>query len=104
QRRGGRVIMSTGKIGPVYYPKTPLVQPKVKSTIANPGNITAHSLKPSFAQVLDHTLHKDSLKFSRHAQVRLDERGIHLSADQVERLQEGLTKAKDKGAKEALFL
>lgn len=95
--------MTAGKIGHIYYPQTPLVQPKVKSTIPNSRNITS-SLKPNFAQVLDQTLQKDSLKFSKHAQIRLDERGIQLSAEQLERLEQGLNKAKNKGARESLFL
>lgn len=95
--------MSAEKIGYVYYPKVSLVQPKVTSTLSTPKDSTG-SLKPTFAQVLDKTLSKDTLKFSKHAQVRLNERGIQLSQEQLERLEQGLNKAKNKGARESLFL
>lgn len=44
------------------------------------------------------------LKFSKHANERLAERNISLTTDQVARLQEGVTKAREKGIKESLVM
>ncbi|MCR5144000.1 MAG: flagellar protein [Lachnospiraceae bacterium] len=44
------------------------------------------------------------LKFSKHASQRLDDRDISLSADQSQRLEEGVAKASAKGIKESLVI
>lgn len=46
----------------------------------------------------------DSLKFSKHAMGRLEERGITLSENQLQRLSEGTAKAEAKGINESLVL
>jgi len=45
-----------------------------------------------------------TLKFSKHATNRLEERAIELSEDQVNRLNEGAKKASQKGIKESLVI
>ncbi len=45
-----------------------------------------------------------SLKFSKHANMRLEQRDIALSADQSQRLEAGVAKAGEKGIKESLVL
>jgi flagellar operon protein len=42
--------------------------------------------------------------FSRHAQARLESRGLDLDADQMERLGEGIDQLDQRGAKESLVL
>ncbi|WP_235612833.1 TIGR02530 family flagellar biosynthesis protein [Moorella sp. Hama-1] len=44
------------------------------------------------------------LKFSRHASERLENRQISLSPQQMARLEEGITRAAGKGARESLVL
>lgn len=44
------------------------------------------------------------LKFSKHATVRLADRGIELSANQMERLSDGVRKAGQKGIKDSLVI
>lgn len=46
----------------------------------------------------------ERLKFSKHASGRLSERGIELSKGQMERLSDGVQKAKQKGIRDSLVL
>lgn len=46
----------------------------------------------------------DNLKFSKHANERLATRNINLSAEQIERLENGTTKAREKGIRESLVM
>ena len=45
-----------------------------------------------------------SLKFSKHAALRLQQREINLSTEQMERLSRGTDKAREKGIKDSLVL
>lgn len=45
-----------------------------------------------------------SVTFSRHAQARLESRGIELSDEQLENLEEGIDALADRGANESLVL
>jgi flagellar operon protein len=47
---------------------------------------------------------EQSLKFSAHAQTRLESRGIELTAEDRLNLQEAVNRVKDKGSKESLIL
>lgn len=44
------------------------------------------------------------LKFSKHASLRLQDRNISISPEQMERLQDGAVKAKEKGIQESLVM
>lgn len=63
----------------------------------------------SFQEIL-HTAAKEpdqpvrGLKFSKHANARLLARNINLSAEQMERLETGTTKARAKGIQESLVM
>jgi flagellar operon protein len=46
----------------------------------------------------------EPVAFSRHAQARLESRGLDLDADQMERLGEGIDQLNQRGAKESLVL
>ena len=46
----------------------------------------------------------DNLRFSKHANERLATRNINLSAEQIERLENGTTKAREKGIRESLVM
>lgn len=45
-----------------------------------------------------------SLKFSKHASVRLEQRGINLTSGQMKRLEDATTKASQKGIKDSLVI
>lgn len=46
----------------------------------------------------------ENLKFSKHASVRLQQRGIHLTQRQMERLSDGMKQAQMKGIKDSLVI
>ena len=60
----------------------------------------------SFQDILSSTKEQavDNLKFSKHANERLATRNINLSAEQIERLENGATKAREKGIRESLVM
>ena len=59
----------------------------------------------SFREVLEQEAQKTTeLSFSRHAAVRVAERGIEISRTGMERLEEGLRMAREKGLNDTLIL
>lgn len=62
----------------------------------------------SFNQVLEQTRNKSvlesGLKFSKHADLRLAQRNIALTEEQLQRLNEGAKKASEKGINESLVI
>ena len=58
----------------------------------------------NFKSLLENNLKKNKLKFSKHAKQRLKSRSITLAQNDLNKLQEAVTKAKDKGAKESLVM
>jgi flagellar operon protein len=63
------------------------------------------SRQGEFQKILNQQLNQEhELKFSKHASMRLESRQIDFSANQLERLQNGLASARDKGVKESLML
>lgn len=70
----------------------------------------AESLKTSeisFQDILEEKKEQNAannLKFSKHANARLATRNINLSAEQVQRLENGTTKAREKGIEESLVM
>lgn len=73
-----------------------------KKPTADTGNPSKSEL--SFQEVLSSTQRIQSLKFSKHANERLATRHINLSEDQIERLESGTTKAREKGIRESLVM
>ena len=60
---------------------------------------------PDFGQVFEDKLQENiPLKFSRHAQERLDARNIQLTPQHLERLTQAVNKAGAKGAKDSLVV
>lgn len=64
----------------------------------------AKAAEPYFNEVFDRALKEQSLKFSLHAQKRLDSRGIKLDQRQIDDLAGAVEKARSKSAKESLIL
>ena len=60
--------------------------------------------KPDFKNLLANKLESNKLKFSKHAKQRLESRNINLGENDLNKLTEAVTKAKDKGAKESLVM
>jgi flagellar operon protein len=58
----------------------------------------------SFQSILQDQLKTHSLTFSRHAANRIEERGIEMSAERIERLQTGMELAQQKGLDDALII
>ncbi len=67
-------------------------------------NTTATNTQNNFADVLNRTIDNAPLQFSKHATARLDAREINLSGEQLERVEEGVRKARSKGIKDSLVL
>lgn len=74
-------------------------KPEVKSLIGK---------QPSFQEILQNkqklSESSSELKFSKHASLRLQDRNIALSSNQMERLMDGANKAKSKGIQESLIM
>lgn len=94
--------MTQFKVGQSFYPKAPILsnQNSLKSSKLHSTQV----INTSFAHQLQQKLQEPELKFSQHAKVRLEERGIDLSSDLVDRLNDGIKKAQVKGSKESLLL
>ena len=76
---------------------------QVNNQILNqkPVNNSANTLDLSFEDILKS---KQEIKFSKHASMRLSERNISSTAEQNQRLQNGVEAASEKGIKESLVL
>lgn len=80
----------------------------------NPINNKVNNLKAktistsgdsSFKDILsDIKMEEEPLKFSKHANLRLFDRNLNLSDNQLERVKEGVNSARLKGVKESLVL
>lgn len=58
----------------------------------------------SFQDILKNKTTTGELKFSKHASVRLEQRGIQLTPGQMERLSDGTARAGQKGIKDSLVI
>lgn len=58
----------------------------------------------SFRDILKNKTTTGELKFSKHASVRLEQRGIQLTPGQMERLSDGTARAGQKGIKDSLVI
>ncbi|SHI80283.1 flagellar operon protein [Geosporobacter subterraneus DSM 17957] len=75
------------------------IQLQNNKTIGNPSS----GSKP-FAQLLEQIVQNQEVKFSKHALQRLEARNIHLDVTAIDKINEALNKAKQKGIKETLIL
>ncbi|MHB8842279.1 MAG: TIGR02530 family flagellar biosynthesis protein [Candidatus Aquicultor sp.] len=85
-----KIFVPTNPIMPVESTKIKHAHPKQPSG-------------PSFKDVLANEIGKD-IKFSAHAQARLEARNIKLTESQLNRIHSGVDKAASKGARESLVL
>lgn len=84
-----------------FFPQQP-VQPIGSGTSTGKPQARASS-QLTFNQVLDRELGRE-LKFSKHAQQRLQDRNITLSSEDLEKIQNAVGKAREKGARDSLIL
>jgi flagellar operon protein len=80
--------LATGHTAPIQGNR-----PSIRSGQVTPNNVT-------FREVMD----RQQLKFSYHAEQRLQQRGIQLLPDQLERITSAVNQAAAKGAKDSLVL
>ncbi len=68
------------------------------------SNVNENSEK-SFQNILSDKINEtDSLKFSKHANLRLYDRNLNLSKNQLERVESGISEARAKGVTDSLVL
>lgn len=58
----------------------------------------------NFGEILKNQLQAQEVKFSKHAEQRLQERNINITSNQMERINGGVAKANEKGVKDSLIL
>lgn len=72
---------------------------------ANPApNTIAVDGARNFAQIMDNALQARQVQFSKHASGRLSDRNIQLTGGQLARIEEGVTRAQNKGIRDSLVL
>ena len=84
----------------VYFPQT-IIHPLPGKKTTTP--VTQDSKKAIFGQVLEKKL-QGELKFSQHARQRLQSRNIELGEAEIARLENAVSKAREKGARDSLIL
>ena len=79
----------------------PIQTPAAKSSGVAAKN---RSSGPSFEQVLGARLNGDGVRFSKHAALRMQSRGIQMSATDLGRLNHAVKMADEKGSRDSLVL
>jgi flagellar operon protein len=93
------IIRNQGFIGPIG----PSAPPKIGES--HSGIHNGQGRDNLFENILKEKLGTNTdIKFSKHAQQRLETRKIRLSEQQNQRLGEGVKKAEEKGVKDSLIL
>lgn len=95
--------MSVFPVNPASLPIAPVQTQTVSTSVAR----TREQADPdSFRRELDSRISPPtpSLTFSRHAQKRLDMRGISFTPDGLQRISQAVDKAADKGGKDSLVM
>ena len=84
----------------IHTPLSAAVQ-NIPVTPGRAGEITSPG---SFGDILSRKAGCTELKISRHAQLRMSDRGMELTTEQWERLQDGADQAARKGIKDSLVV
>lgn len=85
----------------IFFPEQPIIP--IGTGSKSPAQTTAPAAGSDFRQILDDKL-KNTVKLSNHARDRLRSRGIDLSAEDLDRLSQAVSKARDKGSRDSLVL
>lgn len=95
------MIDSISKLPPI--PTTRSITPVTR--LETTGSVKPQAAGTAFNDILTQELQTpESLRFSAHAQNRLQSRQINLNEQQMERLRQGVGQAEQKGAKDSLVL
>ena len=86
---------------PPISPRQPLRGPEPRRQVPGRGQVAPHN---SFQSVLDAQVQETKLKFSRHAEARMNLRNVQLDGMQLTKLEDAVKLAKSKGAKESLII
>ena len=82
---------------PVTKPQPPTTNVPGQNLLVPPAS--------SFKNILSDKIEEnDAIQFSKHAEMRLKSRDITLSGEQMQRVHEGVQKAKTKGIRDSLVL
>ncbi|NOU68458.1 flagellar biosynthesis protein [Paenibacillus sp. LMG 31461] len=87
--------ISIGQLYPSAVSPTSTRRTPTQQVIPNGNNVN-----PTFQKIFQDQF----VKFSHHAEVRLQERGIQLKPEQIEKMNNAIDKAASKGAKDALLI
>ncbi len=82
------------------------LQTKPANNVFNTAEISkTTSFNDILAKTLDNASNESqSIEFSKHAQIRMNDRNIQLSSDQLERIEKGMSQSREKGIKDSLVL
>lgn len=87
-----------------FDPRLTTIPNRIPKTGTKTKPTGTRTIEPGFGEVFHQALREQSLKFSLHAQKRLDARGIKLNQQQISDLEGAVDKARSKSAKESLIL
>lgn len=92
--------MAIKPINPYYVDqKNPLNQSLLKEKLSHPG------VGVSFGDMLQEQLQKNAgLQFSKHAQERIEKRGVQVTSTLMDSLNTAVEKARAKGAKDVVII
>ena len=77
------------------------VENRERPPLANP---VLHNEAPDFRSIMEKVAREKELQFSKHANMRLSSRNIQLTGEQMQRIEDGITRAQDKGIRDSLVL
>ncbi len=78
--------------------------PSIRSVGKSNTNVNSSGHVGSFAEVLHRSVENEKVKFSKHANLRLETRNIKLTDNQIGRLDESVKIAKNKGIRNSLVI
>ncbi len=89
----------------LYFRNLPITTgaPQLGSTAA-PKSETVQQPTTSFRQLLEQSMQTQQITFSKHAAQRVSQRGIELTESSLNRLNEGVRLAQEKGLNDTLIL
>lgn len=92
------MIINNNQINPNFLNKVSKIEPNINNVAQN------QNIDTSFKNILEKQAQNSNLSFSKHASMRLNDRNLSLSNAQIERVENGIKKAEQKGIKDSLVL
>ena len=86
----------------VFFQAQPLIPVNNRNSITKTSNTNSKANTSSFDAILQQKINE--VKFSQHAQERLNNRNIKLSANDLKKLDQAVEKISQKGARESLIM